>query len=622
MMPQSIATASRVARGKAPDDSVTVAINAMKHWLSSDPNPAPSSPKSEAVNELASCQQAPSPCAVFSQIDTPVSPDKMTPSVPHGGFVKDQSLVPSHLQDHRGSETSYHTSCPPLKQSDSSHNVAGPGQHSSGPAGEPVVSIKGNRDENTEALGTEPPPAPLHIIEATTSHGDFAGRKPKRSRDTWSVSDLEDAKIGQKDGSGAALTYDTVPRMTSMSGPSVVGIDVQPVPGFSMANKDYSSLPLSSELDDTFIGLWIMNTAEPPKNAYLPKDRSLPAYRQCDIDSCTGKLLSPTSYPETIQSGIQGLCRDYRDIGWRQANMTSELQIVRELKSRQRLGEHLRISFHQNQLVKAPVEVPAFEEISCPSAECTLRPATPADFEQIAEIINLESHEEDCPQVLESKTVSIADIERIFQYCKTNLRPFIVAMPAEEDMLDRSKWPKNSERAYQEYVRFKKGQPHCPPAVVGFAFVGETRIGLLAAPCPGSRYSGQVRVIVHPEHRQQSYGTALLDRILLSLSSYHSNLIAYEWQCPAPAHVYESLIRQYARVYVEMYCESKNTADFKWRAEMLGKFKFDEVAHLRQVVKTDRDGKSKWLDLVLWEFEASTTSAIKDAAPGSYLTAY
>ncbi|POR37306.1 Uncharacterized protein TPAR_02491 [Tolypocladium paradoxum] len=622
-MPQQTVTAGRVAGSKAPEDSVTAALTAMKHWLASDPNPAPGVPKRDAepANELTLCRQATSPSACSPEIETAASPDKMRHTIPPSGFVEEKCSAPAHLQEHLGGETSYHRSSFSLKQSDSSRNVTALDQQSSDPAGESAVSIKGNRDENTGPL-----PAPLHVIESATSHGNVAGQKPKRSRDTWSVSDFEDAKIGQKDTSGASPAYGMVPRMTAMSDSSAIDVDVQPAAGSPMANKEYSCPPLSAELDDTFIGLWIMNTAEPPSTVSLPKDRSLPAFRQCDIDSRTGRLLPPTSYPETIQSHVQGMCRDHRDIGWRHANMTSELQIVRELNSRQRLGEHIRVSLHQNQLVKAPAEAPDFEDDSFPNAECALRPALPADFERIAEIINLERQKEDCPQVLESKAVSVADIEGIFHYCKTNLRPFIVATPAEEDMLDRSKWPKNSERAYQEYVKFKKAQPSCPPVVVGLAFVGEPRMGFLDAPCPGSRYSGQVRIIVHPEHRQQSYGTALLDRTLLCLSSYHNNLIAYEWQCPAPAHIYESPVgyndRQYARVYVEMYCEGKNTADFKWRAEMLGKFNFDEIAHVRQAVKTDRDGKSKWLDLVLWEFEANPTSAIRDATHGSYLTPY
>ncbi|PNY23244.1 Uncharacterized protein TCAP_06806 [Tolypocladium capitatum] len=618
-MPQSIVTAGQVAGNKFPGDSVTAAIHAMKHWLSSDPNPAPSSPEqvAEPVNGLESYHQAKFPSAVSPQIEIAVSPDKMKPEVPNGGFANEQSEVPSHLQAYRGgSETSHNMLSPPAKQSERSRNVTALDQQSFGPAGEYAVPIKGNRDENAEPLLE-----PLHFIEAAISHGNASSQNPKRSRDTWSVSDLEDAKISQKDTSGAALAYGT-----TMSDSYFLDIDVQPVPDFPIANKDHSSLPLSAHLDDTFIGRWVMNTAEPPSTVDLPKDNSHPDFRQCDIDSCTGELLRPTSYPETLQSHVQGMYRDYWDIDWRRANMTSALQIVRELKSRQRLGEHIRVFLHQNQLAKAPVEAPVWEEDSRPRAECTLRPATPADFERIATIINLESQGTDCPQVLESKPVSVADIEGIFQYCKTNLRPFIVAIPAEEDILDRSKWPKNSDRAYQEYVRFKETQPSCPPAVVGFAFVGEQRMGFLDAPCPGLRYSGQVRVIVHPEHRQRSYGTALLDRALLSLSSYHSNLISYEWQCPAPAHIYESPVgynhRQYARVYVEMYCESKNTADFKWRAEMLGKFNFDEIAHVSQAVKTDREGKSKWLDLVLWEFEANPTSAIRDTAPGSYLTPY
>lgn len=263
--------------------------------------------------------------------------------------------------------------------------------------------------------------------------------------------------------------------------------------------------------------------------------------------------------------------------------------------------------------------VPVAEEQPWPSASCFIRPAEKKDYDQIADIINLERSTA-CPQVfLSSAPVISSDVDKAAWPCRSATRPFIVAIPVGEDMMDQSKWPPNSDRAYQEYVEFKKSQPTPPPSVFGFALVTDMPLGFLSDRCLGSRHSGQVRIFVHSEHRQKSYGTALLDKILLCTSPHHRSIIDYEWRFGHPEGIYDDPltqnIRQHVRLYVELFCENKLQNEYTWRADMLSKFNFQEVAHLCKAVKTVQG--RQWLDVVLWEFEAMETSAIRDVSPPS-----
>src|SRR5699024_9659975 len=92
-----------------------------------------------------------------------------------------------------------------------------------------------------------------------------------------------------------------------------------------------------------------LDSLELPEPVTLPKDSNGLEYRRFDIDTITGNMIAPPEYPETLQCYIEGACRDARDIGWRRCNMTSELQITRELASRQKLGMQVRDSIAQVQ---------------------------------------------------------------------------------------------------------------------------------------------------------------------------------------------------------------------------------------------------------------------------------
>lgn len=334
-----------------------------------------------------------------------------------------------------------------------------------------------------------------------------------------------------------------------------------------------------------------------------------------DVDPETGKLGPKVDYPKTKRVDEPGLDPA---LAYKKNNATSELHIQRERKCREGIARKIRIQQElERERERALTREP---EPEWPSTDCTLRPAAAEHFQQIADIINLEARQETFSYVLDSKTIEVRDVRRVFEYCQRNLRPFIVACLEEEDLLDRSKWPGVSEREYLEYVRFKKSQLQKPPMVVGFAFVVEPRIGFLNGPCPGSRFAGQVRLIVHSEHRQKQYGTALFDRILLSVAPYHHSLIDYKWRCVDPGMVYEQPTaahnrRLYSRILVELF--SHKNAKEKWRQKFLEKFGFKQVACLEDMIRTDKGRDSQWLDLELWQLRTHTT--VHDDAPGEYL---
>ncbi|UNI13978.1 hypothetical protein JDV02_000664 [Purpureocillium takamizusanense] len=456
-----------------------------------------------------------------------------------------------------------------------------------------------------------PPPVTLDFIQRTIPGDGPVLQKQKRSADSWSVSDLHD----NNQGSSTNVNCQSV----QFGGP----LPRIPTSASRKSRQDTFNMALmSGKGKEGGISHTWLDSLELPEPATLPRDSNSHAYRRCDIDTITGNMIAPVEYPETLQCYIEGACRDAGDIGWRRCNMTSELQIRRELASRQKLGQQVQELVAQSQPVTRVNSEAVSEEDQWPNAHCVVRPACPADFQQIADIINLETQSGSL-HVIDSKQVSAADIHKVFTYCQHHKRPFIVAVPAEDELLDPTKWPKSSGKAYREYLEFKKGLPKRLLPVVGFGFISEAfRVGLLNAPCPGMRFSGQARIVVHPEHRRQLYGSALLDR-LLSCTCFRRSFVDYEWKCADSAHVYDSShtsnVRQYTRLYIEVLCESKEDASLKWRAAMLSKYGFTEAAHLRRFVRTDRGPESKWLDVVLYEFEAQQNVKICDRRPGEYL---
>ncbi|KAJ3469353.1 hypothetical protein MRS44_003418 [Fusarium solani] len=351
---------------------------------------------------------------------------------------------------------------------------------------------------------------------------------------------------------------------------------------------------------------WQLDDWKPPVVTYFKLSRD-PAIDQCDIDTDTGELMKPLKHIR-IKTEDRTITHNMGDPEWRRWNMTSEMYISRELTRREKLKEEVLDQLKQEEVSQLPEEEP------WPDARCTLRPAVPEDCTEIARIVNLEIQQEGHSQILLPQPVTASDIRAVYDTCLRGLRPFIVAVPSQNEFLDRSKWPKGAEQEYQEFLKFKKAQEPSKPAVIlGFAFVADTRQGFLGHMCPASRLTGQIRLAVHPEHRRKLIGTALLDRILASVTIGHRSLVDFKWECPNPNSMYEYPAdrnrRQYARVYVETFFTGEDDPNLVWMTGMLEKFDFKRIGLFKETVKRGTRG-GEWLDLVVWELEVRSAEEL------------
>jgi GNAT superfamily N-acetyltransferase len=426
-------------------------------------------------------------------------------------------------------------------------------------------------------------PKTSQTISPTTS---FDEPNRQQSFFSWSVSDLSPQD----------------PHTKQMQAP-------ESVEDFTEDSHSVQSQHSHNETPYSGIGGWLKSIPDGEKNSVLSLISKDPSSHRCDIDPITGTLTEAIKYPETCVNQDNCSSQD-PELAKNQLNMTSNLHIQREMVSRARLGMVIQ---EQRRLKKPPT--PVEPEVVWPAANCTLRPVIPDDFEQIASIINAEVRDSETPQIFESKNVTVSDIQRTFQACEANKRPFIVAVSANNDLLDRSKWPAGADAAYEEYLKFRNAQRVEPVSILGFAFVTDIRIGFLRSPCPGSRHSCQVKMAVDPKHRHKGYGTTLLDRILLSVAAFHRSVIDYSWQCEDANQIYEEPsaaynFRQYSHVFFERFVKGRADDQPDWCSKWLSQFNFQRTAQFQEIVKIKRGQDSECLDMELWALKVQPLANI------------
>ncbi|KAM0263030.1 hypothetical protein ACHAQJ_001409 [Trichoderma viride] len=539
------------------DDGVVKTFSAVKAWLSNDPK-SPKTPKTPNTPSFLKNQAIQESTAVITE--HPSSDETKEFSDASVRMTED----PTHPSATGISETSHQ------EQKKTEYTYKRP----------PSILESINRILSPEKAMKQMPAkrnaTPIHSSQVTEGLTGF-DRESQRSKVSWNISE----GISDDGNQNKQMQHHAAPEKASISR--------------TMA--------------------WLLQTSNPPAAArVLAPGIAIDHYKK-EIDPETGDFMPEVRYPDTFKTLHDGPSRDHRDIAWRQANMTVELQINREIRSRELLATKFRLQ------IKREVETVPVEKTTWPDAECIVRPVEREDFQAIANIMNLESKAKGNPQIFEWKEIVATDVQKIYESCRDNLRPFIVAIAAEDPLLDRSKWPENATKAYQSYLAFRSSQTKVSQVIFGFAFVTEARIGILGTPCPGSRHAGQVKVIVHPDHRGKLYGSALLDRILLCTAPFHRSMVDYEWQCQDSAKIYEAMSyqnhRKYAWIYVEAFCAGRDDPAMKLAANYLQKFEFKEVCYLPSAVKTDRYYESQWLDLVLWARETQPRCNIVDLAPGA-----
>ncbi|KAG6122453.1 hypothetical protein E4U13_002355 [Claviceps humidiphila] len=345
---------------------------------------------------------------------------------------------------------------------------------------------------------------------------------------------------------------------------------------------------------------WFAKYMTSPSLLVSSDEISNAANSRCDINPDTGHFLTPACQPETLRCVTVGPCEGHQDILWRQMNMTSELYIMKERRSRENMVNSIQMAIdHGTGYLRSMSK----SDQALARADCTVRPATQMDFAVVAEVVNANKasgEAYDCamrPQDDKSFAMRSEDIARIWEACRAEKRPFIVVEPAEEDLLDRSKWPNHSEIVYEEFARFVAEHPRPCLGVVGFAFVTGSQPGLSDRVRPEACFSGRLTLMVHPDHRHKLYGSALLDRIMTTIMPLYNSVVDHEWNCD---EMELNGTRQYTRLHVEL-TEANDGDDTPGRTHFLKKFGFEEVGRLKDVVATE-DGQRNmhWRDLVTW----------------------
>ncbi|KAM3553241.1 hypothetical protein ARSEF4850_007010 [Beauveria asiatica] len=292
------------------------------------------------------------------------------------------------------------------------------------------------------------------------------------------------------------------------------------------------------------VAAWVMDTTEAPvPNLVVSKAANASTHCRA-INPETGAFLPVIEQPETRYNDELDL---QSEPGWRRSNITSDMQISRELKAREKLARRLKERLPTQ--TQANYSVPEEAESPFPKADCTLRPATEADIAAISDIVNLEQQASREENQKKSSGIKNWEVSIYLNKCRQERRPFIVATAGEDDLLDRSKWPAGADKAYKRYLQYQSTSKTLQPAIVGFAFAMPRQS--LDAQDTDIDHSCYVTLYVHPSHRNEKYGSALLDRILMSVSPVHRSLIDFGWQCDDAVETYEQLAshneKQYAR---------------------------------------------------------------------------
>ncbi|KAF9764308.1 hypothetical protein IL306_002837 [Fusarium sp. DS 682] len=422
-------------------------------------------------------------------------------------------------------------------------------------------------------IGGAPLPAPLHIIQAAAPSTAVVLRQRSFSTASMALS-AGPISSGELASWNAAQAHD---------------------------HEDNDDMALVRVNQDSVAAIQEWETQEKYPIFDLAANRH-PRVDDCDIHPATGQLIPPPRYIK-IQKDTQA--RHY----WRRAVTHSEGFIARELDLRQAKKEEIERKEQEEKYKNM-----AYDDDKWPNAGCTLRPVEVKDFQGIADIINNELQQQDS-QVFLSKKVDRGQIAQLNRNCLSKHRPFIVAIEPPREITDRSGWSKAHEMHYQQFLQYMKSSGASDrPTILGFAFVTDPRQDFLGNACHGARFSGEIKLLVDPNHRKKLVGSALLDRILLCTSIYHRSLVDYTWDCSEPLKTYEDIPahnkRKYSKLYLETFFNGGDDPRIGWITSLLEKYDFERVAYFKEAVKHWKH-PGVWKDLVVWEHEARTTSEIQ-----------
>ncbi|KAL0473358.1 hypothetical protein QR685DRAFT_569427 [Neurospora intermedia] len=257
----------------------------------------------------------------------------------------------------------------------------------------------------------------------------------------------------------------------------------------------------TEDYNKNLVESWIRNVTADAK-ASLNSKRD---HFNCDINPETGCFLAPVAYPETRMSEAED-----PELRWRQKNWSSELLRKRKLATK-RGGKYYRGEVPPSSRQPPNVQISVnIADLFVPQIPMHLRPATASDMEAVASLYNSED-----VQKFDSVPLGPANFEKILTDTHGHELPFIVAVSgsARVDTL-------------KDGIRFESNQPQQKvlPSnlqeglVLGFAYLSVWKPGLAGSKTGTSRATAEAHVYVHTSWRRKKIGSALLDRLLASVS--------------------------------------------------------------------------------------------------------
>lgn len=379
--------------------------------------------------------------------------------------------------------------------------------------------------------------------------------------------------------------------------------------GHFYESVDYDEVLQYPKYNEDFVGAWVKDVTVNAKACFKSKGDHF----KCDINPETGCFLAPVSYPETRVGETED-----PELRWRQLNWSSEALRQRKLAP-MRGGKSYRGEVPPSS--RQPPKVLDITELNVPQLPCYLRPATAADMEAVASIYNSEAI-----QKFDSAPLEAADFEKILTDTHGHEFPFIVAISG----LARV-------GALKEGIRFESSQPQSfvfPPklnqgVVLGFAYLSVWKPGLAGSHTGTGRATAEAHVYVHTSWRRRKIGSALLDRLLASVSLNAKSKDMCDFWDPsrnpaymAPCHHNRYTIKIYMQYLVKADTGANNgfnntaaqenqAGALAWVKKFLETdFGFTEKFRFEAAFRTPKvEGETSfWLDSVVFEYTCCSLS--------------
>jgi L-amino acid N-acyltransferase YncA len=342
--------------------------------------------------------------------------------------------------------------------------------------------------------------------------------------------------------------------------------------------------------DGKSVGVWCLAVEPVPKPTFLMEN--IPFHWERAVDTTSGELLAPVEQPQTMMN-LDGnapidQCR-WHQLHWTTNSLVTRENTVRREKAWKRQAVSKIMAAVTNGTLPGmktyQLEEPPEKESQEP---WIIRPAKAEDMPAITELYNMEVR--GGYQAVDTEELSARDFLRVLQACEESNLHFLVAVTQPISLEDPKKWP--DFRLYRWYMKQKEhlslSMPDAisQPAILGFGFLGENNAGVIGSSATIGRYTGQIRIYVHPDHRLQGIGRALLEKLLIPTE------------------------KKFRSIIIEAFFQSQHDTELSWMERFLSRYEFTRVCYLEDFGRTKRGKHSAWLDKVTWRRQILTKEEV------------